>query len=106
MFYYNKKYNIKFILKKKNKVYLLYCNIKIKRLSDKLNYKKLKSFKIKRILKLINYKLILFKTINIYLIFYIFLLKLVFLSVFITLIIKINLINLNVKYKVKIILNC
>jgi len=43
---------------------------------------------------------------NIYLIFYIFFLKLAFLSVFTMLIIEINLINLNVKYKIKIILNC
>jgi len=97
---------MKLIFKEGNKIYLLRCNIKMKRLNNKLNYKKLESFRIKKILKLVNYKLILFKIINIYLIFYILFLKLTFLSVFVILIIKINLINLNVKYKVKVILNC
>jgi len=85
---------------------LLYRNIKIKQFSDKLNYKKLKSFKIEKILNLINYQLLLFKIINIYLIFYILFFKLVFFKMLKILIIKINLINLNVKYKIKIILNC
>jgi len=49
---------MKFTFKEKNKVYLLYCNIKIKRFNNKLNYKKLKFFKIEKILKLINYKYI------------------------------------------------
>ena len=42
---------------------------------------------------------------NIYLVFYIFLLKLAFLGAFAALIMEINLINLNVKYKIEIILN-
>jgi len=46
---------MKFTLKKENKIYLFYCNIKIKQLSDKLNYKKLKLFKIKKVLGLVNY---------------------------------------------------
>ena len=105
MFYYNKKCSIKFTFKKKNKVYLLHYNIKIKWLNNKLNYKKLKFFKIKKILELINYKLILFKIINIYSIFYISFLKLTSLNAFIMPITKINLVNLNAKYKIKIILN-
>ena len=43
------------MFKKENKIYLFYCNIKTKQFSNKLNYKKLKSFKIKKILSLINY---------------------------------------------------
>ena len=74
-------------------------------MNDKLNYKKLKPFKIKKILELINYKLILLKMINIHLIFYIFLLESIPPSVPIALIIKINLINLNAKYKIETILN-
>ena len=46
---------MEFILKKGNKVYLFRCNIKIKRFSDKLDYKKLKLFKIEKVLSLINY---------------------------------------------------
>ena len=82
------------------------CNVKIKQLSDKLNYKKLKPFKIKKVLNLINYWLLLLKTINIYLIFYILLFKLVPPKVLKALIIKINLINLNVEYEIKIVLDC
>ena len=36
--YYNKYYNIKPTLKKGNKIYLIYRNIKTKRLNNKLNY--------------------------------------------------------------------
>jgi len=46
---------MKFIFKKENKVYLFRYNIKIKQFSNKLNYKKLRLFKIKKILSLINY---------------------------------------------------
>jgi len=65
----------------------------------------LKLFKIEKILSLINYRLSLFKIINIYLIFYILFFKLAFLKALKALIIKINLVNLNVKYEIKIILN-
>ena len=41
------------------------------RLSDKLDYTKLRSFKIKKILRLVNYKLDLLMKIRIYLSFYI-----------------------------------
>jgi len=77
----------------------------MKQLSDKLNYKKLKSFKIKKILKLVNYKLILLKIINIHLVFYISLLKSAPPSAFAASITKINSMNSNVKYKIKTILN-
>ena len=50
-------------------------NIKMKRLSNKLNYTKLKSFKILEEKKSVNYKLKLSLIIRIYLIFYISLLK-------------------------------
>jgi len=97
---------MEFTLKKENKIYLFRCNIKIKQFSDKLNYKKLKSFKIKKILNLVNYRLLLLKTINIYLIFYISLFKLIPFEILKASIIKINPVNLNVEYEIKIILNC
>jgi len=75
--YYNIYCNIKFILKKRDKIYFLQRNIEIKKPNIKLDYKKLGLFKIKKIKRSINYKLVLFKTINIYLIFYIFFLELV-----------------------------
>ncbi|OHF04550.1 hypothetical protein CORC01_00021, partial [Colletotrichum orchidophilum] len=49
--------------KKKNNVYLFYYNIKIKQLSNKLNYKKLNLFKIIKKVLLINFKLKLLNTI-------------------------------------------
>jgi hypothetical protein len=60
---------------KKKKVFLLRQNIKTRRLSEKLNYKKLKLFKILKNIKNINYKLHLFKKIWIHSVFYILLLK-------------------------------
>ncbi|KAK1482998.1 hypothetical protein CABS01_02734, partial [Colletotrichum abscissum] len=44
-------------LKKGDSTYFFYYNIKTKRLSNKLNYKKLKLFKIIKKVLLINYKL-------------------------------------------------
>ena len=70
-------------------------------MSDKLNYKKFKLYKIKKIKKLINYKLDLFSNINIYSVFYISLFKLILIKVLRVLKIKIELINLNAKYKIK-----
>ena len=55
--------------------YLLRRNIKTKRLSDKLDFKKLRLFKIKKKLGLVTYRLILPKDIRIYLVFYIVLLE-------------------------------
>ncbi|KAK1491184.1 hypothetical protein CABS01_12277, partial [Colletotrichum abscissum] len=50
-------------LKKGNSTYLFYYNIKTKRLSNKLNYKKLRPFEIIKRVLLINYKLKLLNTI-------------------------------------------
>ena len=93
------------MLKKGDKVYLFRKNIKIKRLSNKLNYKKLGLFKIKEIKRLINYKFKLPNIIKIYFIFYISLLKLILLGILRALKTEIDLINLNIKYNIEIILN-
>jgi hypothetical protein len=47
------------MLKKKDKVYLIQRNIQTKQPSTKLDYKKLKLFKIKKIMGPVNYKLVL-----------------------------------------------
>jgi len=73
--YVNKWRNKEFTFKEKNKVYLLQWNIKIKWLSNKLNYMKLRLFAIKTVKRSINYKLNLSTFMKIYLIFNIFLLK-------------------------------
>ncbi|UQC75131.1 uncharacterized protein CLUP02_01784, partial [Colletotrichum lupini] len=44
-------------LKKGNSIYLFYYNIKTKRLSNKLNYKKLRPFEIIKKVLLVNYEL-------------------------------------------------
>ncbi|OHF04591.1 hypothetical protein CORC01_00062, partial [Colletotrichum orchidophilum] len=44
-------------LKKRDNIYFFYYNIKTKRLNNKLNYKKLKPFKINKKVLLINFKL-------------------------------------------------
>jgi hypothetical protein len=56
-------------------VFLLQQNIKIKRLSEKLNHRKLELFKILKNIKNINYKLHLSRVVRIHLVFYISLLK-------------------------------
>jgi hypothetical protein len=73
--YYNRYCNIKPTLKKKDKVYLIQRNIQTKQPSTKLDHKKLGLFKIKRVIGLVNYKLVLPKTINIYPVIYISLLE-------------------------------
>ena len=55
--YYNKYYAETLMLKKRDKVYLLWKNIEITRLSSKLNYIKIKSFKIIRNIKRVSFKL-------------------------------------------------
>jgi hypothetical protein len=70
-----------------------------------LNYKKLELFKIKKITEFINYELIFLKIINIYLIFYIFLLESALPRILLAPVIKIELINSNIKYKMENILN-
>jgi hypothetical protein len=103
--YYNKYYNIEPIFKKKDKVYLIRRNIQIKQLNIKLDHKKLGLFKIKRIIRLVNYELVLPKTMNIYLVFYISLLELALLGVLLVLVIEIELVNPNMEYKIGEILD-
>jgi hypothetical protein len=103
--YYDKYYNIEPMLKKKNKIYLIRRNIQTKQLNTKLDHKKLGLFKIKKIIGLVNYKLVLPKIINIYLVFYISLLELVLLGVLLVPVIKIEPINPNIKYKIEEILD-
>jgi hypothetical protein len=103
--YYNKYYNIKPTFKKKNKVYLIQRNIQTKQPSTKLDHKKLGLFKIKRIAGLVNYKLVLPRTINIYLVFHISLLELVLLGILLVLVTEIELVNPNIEYKIEEILD-
>jgi hypothetical protein len=93
------------MLKEKNKIYLIRRNIQTKQPNTKLDHKKLGLFKIKRIIKLVNYKLVLPKTINIYLVFYISLLELVLLGVLLVLVTEIELVNPSIKYKIEEILD-
>jgi hypothetical protein len=103
--YYDKYYNIKPTLKEKNKVYLIQRNIQTKQPSTKLDHKKLGLFKIKRVTGLVNYKLVLPKTMNIHPVFHILLLKLVLLGVPPIPITEIELINPNTEYKVEEVLD-
>ena len=61
--------------KKKKKVFLLRRNIKIKRSSEKLNHRKLRSFKISKKKESLNYELELSKIMRIYSTFHVSLLK-------------------------------
>jgi hypothetical protein len=74
--HYNKSKFKRSRFREEDLVYLLRRNIKIIRLSDKLDYKKFGPFKVKRNIKNINYELYLSLTIKIYPIFHISLLKL------------------------------
>jgi hypothetical protein len=103
--YYNKHYNIKPTLKKRNKIYLIQPNIQTKQPNTKLDHKKLGLFKIKRVTGLVNYKLVLPKTINIYPVFYISFLELVLLGVLLAPVTEIEPINLNTEYKIEKILD-
>ena len=62
-------------LKKGDKVYLLRKNVATKRPSDKLDHKKLGPFEIIEVKGPVNYRLKLLKTIRIYPVFYVSLLK-------------------------------
>jgi hypothetical protein len=105
MSYYDRHYNIKPTLKEKDKVYLIQRNIQTKQLNTKLDHKKLGLFKIKRIAGLINYKLVLPKTINIYLVFHISLLELVLPGVLPAPVTEIEPINPSAEYKIEKILD-
>ena len=61
VFYHNKYHAEASMLKKKDKVYLLWKNIETTRSSDKLNYIKIRSFKIIRNIKEVSFKLKLLK---------------------------------------------
>jgi hypothetical protein len=74
--YYNKSKLKRPRFRERDLVYFLRKNIKIIRLSNKLDYKKFGLFKVKRNIKNISYELHLPLTIRIYLIFYISLLEL------------------------------
>jgi hypothetical protein len=84
---------------------LIRQNIQTKQPNTKLDHKKLKLFKIKKITGLINYELVLPKTINIYPVFYISLLELVLLGVLLVPITKIEPVNPNIEYKIEEILD-
>ena len=62
-------------LREEDLVYVLRRNIRIIRPSDKLDYKKIGPFKIKRNIRDISYELYLLLTMRIYSMFYIFLLE-------------------------------
>jgi len=67
-------------LKKRDKMYLLTKNLKIRKKSKKLDHVKIESFFIKAIKKLVNYELDLFKNARVFLVFHISLLESVDLS--------------------------
>jgi hypothetical protein len=70
-----------------------------------LDHKKLGLFKIKRITRLVNYELVLPKTINIHPVFHISLLELVLLGVLLAPVTEIEPVNPNIEYKVEEILD-
>src|SRR5271165_4049800 len=74
--YYNRKHSEALVLKKEDKVYLLKCNIDMKQLSNKLDFKKLGLYKIKRAIGLVNFELLLLHNLRIHSIFYVALLEL------------------------------
>jgi hypothetical protein len=92
-------------LKKKDKIYLIQRNIQTKQPNTKLDHKKLGLFKIKRVIGLVDYELVLPKTINIYPVFHISLLELVLLGVLPAPVTKIEPVNPNTEYKVEEILD-
>jgi hypothetical protein len=104
-FYYNRHCNIEPTLKKRNKIYLIQRNIQIKQPSIKLDHKKLGLFKIKRVIGLVNYELVLPKTMNIYPVFHISLLELVLPGVLLVPVTEIEPVNPNIKYKIEEILD-
>ena len=61
--------------KEKNKIYLLQQNIKTKRLSDKLDFKRLGLFRIKKVVGELDYKLELPRELQLHLVFYTLLLE-------------------------------
>jgi hypothetical protein len=103
--YYDKYYNIKPMLKERDKVYLIQRNIQTKQPNTKFDHKKLGLFKIKRIIGPVNYKLVLPKIMNIHLVFYISLLELILLGVLLAPVTEIEPVNPNTEYEIKEILD-
>jgi hypothetical protein len=103
--YYNGYCSIKPTLKEKNKVYLIQRNIQTKQLNTKLDHKKLGLFKIKKVIRPVNYKLVLPKTINIHLVFHISLLELILPGVLLAPVTEIEPVNPNAEYKIREILD-
>jgi hypothetical protein len=103
--YYNTYRNIEPTLKEKDKIYLIQRNIQIKQPNTKLDHKKLELFKIKKIAGLVNYKLVLPRTINIYPVFHISLFELILLGILLAPVTEIELVNPNTKYEIKEILD-
>src|SRR3954469_910510 len=85
-------------------VYLIRKNVKIKRLSLKLDYVKLKPFKIKEKKGLVTFILDLLKDMKIYLTFHISLLKPVLKNAKLVISVLLNEDILNYKYEIKYIL--
>jgi hypothetical protein len=75
VYYVNTKRIKGLILKKGDKVYLLRKNIKITRLSNKLDHKKLGPYLINEVIGLVIYKLRLLEGMGIYLVFHVALLE-------------------------------
>jgi hypothetical protein len=73
--YYNKKRIEGPTLKEGDRVYLLRKNFKTQRPSDKLDFKKLGPFAIKKVIRPVNYELKLLKTMEMHLVFHISLLE-------------------------------
>jgi hypothetical protein len=105
VYYYNIKHSMEPMFKKGDKVYLLRRNINTKRLSDKLDHKKLELFKISEVVGLVNYRFELPKTINIYPIFHISLLEPALPGAPNVLYTEIELVNPNTEYEVEEILD-
>ena len=84
---------------------MLRKNIEIKRLSSKLDYKKLGPFKIKQVRSVLNYELVLPKTMKIYPVFHILLLEIALEGAPLAPRIEIELVNLNAEYEVKKVLD-
>jgi hypothetical protein len=103
--YYDEYYNMEPMLKGGDKVYLIQRNIQTKQPSTKLDHKKLGLFKIKKIIGLVNYKLVLPKTMNIHPVFHIYLLELVLLGVLLAPVTEIEPVNPNAEYKIGEILD-
>ena len=102
MHYYDKKKSKSLTFSEEDKVYLLQKNIKIKQLNKKLDYPKLRLFKMKAIKKPSNYKQELLSQIKIYLVFHIIYLKSANSNTLFKINPpKINLDNQEIEYKVK-----